>query len=232
MGGSTSSYPGKLIGQENVEDFPSDKFLEWLGDLYDIQVVLLDPADFGWGIRRRRKYHIMRHKFKAGPMSCPLNMFAKMFIDAEEKALKAWKQKQSQTQAPVWDMYFVAPPDDLTEELEWASGRGSVEKPVLNWKDMTPGGCYELCLNNFESEQLRHYREAWPMQCYQLNQSFNQQATHSSDAYLNTIIKNAGIIWILDCISKWFLAYFVFYFIFYLGESTISDNNLVDFGLQ
>ena len=184
-----------ILGQENVDDFPSNQFLQWLGDLYDVQVVVLDPADFGWGIRRRRKYHLFRHKYKAGPASCPLHLFVNIFITEEEKQLA---KKKSKSQLPDWDMFFVAPPQDLTDELDWAASRPSViDKPTLNWKDMTPGGCFELCLNKFETEQLISYREAFPLQCYQLNQSFDQQATRSTNAFLSTIIKNAGIIWSL-----------------------------------
>ena len=195
----------KIICQENVEDFPSEKFLEWLGDLYDIQVILLCPSDLGWGIRRRRKYHILRHKYKAGPISCPLHIFAHLFVTDDEKQLL--KKKQSNA-VPDWDMYFVATPDELTDELEWALGRDKSQNKShdhisLNWKDMTPGGSYEICLNNFEFEQLQKYREAFPTQCYQLNQSFEQQATRSTDLNLPTIIKNAGVIWTiglqLDC---------------------------------
>ena len=184
-----------ILGQENVDDFPSNRFLQWLGDLYDVQVVVLDPADFGWSIRRRRKYHLFRHKYKAGPASCPLHMFVNIFITEEEKQLA---KKKSKSQLPDWDMFFVAPPQDLTDELDWAASRPSViDKPNLNWKDMTPGGCFELCLNKFETDQLISYRETFPLQCYQLNQSFDQQATRSTDAFLSTIIKNAGIIWSL-----------------------------------
>ena len=187
----------RIICQENVEDFPSEKILEWLGDLYDIQVILLCPSDLGWGIRRRRKFHIMRHKYKAGPMSCPLHVFAHLFVTEEEKQLL---KKKTSSLLPEWDMYFVATPDELTDEMEWAMSRDKSQQKLndqgsVNWKDMTPGGAYEMCLNNFEFGQLQKYREQWPAQCYQLNQSFDQQATHSSDLYLPTIIKNAGIIW-------------------------------------
>ena len=183
----------KFLCQENVEDFPTTKLVDWLGDLYDIQVILMDPGELGWGIRRRRKYHFMRHKFKAGPMSCPLNLFASLFVTEEEEKLV----KKLCHNVPEWDMYFVAGPDELIEELEWASGRDSVsvKQPTLNWKDMVPNGAYEMSLNKFERTQLDDYRTAFPLQCYQLNQSFDAQATRSSDSFLPTIIKNAGVIW-------------------------------------
>ena len=154
--------------------------------------MLLDPSDLGWGIRRRRKYHFMRRKLKAGPMSCPLNIFSSLFTTEAEKDLV----KKMLHNLPDWDMYFVAGPEELIEELEWASGRDSViSKPQLNWKDMVPQGAYEMSLNTFERNQLEDYRSNFPLQCYQLNQSFDAQATRSTNSFLPTIIKNAGVIW-------------------------------------
>lgn len=182
----------KLIIQENVDDFPSQKFIEWLGDLYDIQVTILDPSDLGWGIRRRRKYHILRHKVKLGPMSCPLNIFSGLFITNEEKTVL------EPNGLPQWDMYFVATPEELQDELDWASSRDSVvvaNGVQLSWKDMTPGGSFEVSLNKTEHINLQKYRDAFPQQVYQLNQNFDVQATRSSDQFLPTVIKNAGILW-------------------------------------
>ena len=201
----------KLIIQENVEDFPSQKFIEWLGDLYDVQVTILDPADLGWGIRRRRKYHILRHKIKLGLMSCPLHIFCSMFITIEEKFLLA------DIGLPLWDMYFVATPEELQDELDWASSRDSVVTGThLSWKDMTPGGSFEVALNKTENINLQKYREAFPNQVYQLNQNFDVQATRSSDQFLPTVIKNAGILWSLGLFqfSNYFLCN-VFFFASY-----------------
>lgn len=48
--------------QECVRDFDIGIFHAWLSDLYDIDVILVDPTELGWPVTRHRKFCILRLK--------------------------------------------------------------------------------------------------------------------------------------------------------------------------
>eukprot|EP00973_Karenia_brevis_P005292 724408-Karenia_brevis.AAC.1 len=54
-----------VIVHENVEGFDMDLLRDSLGEIYDIQTCVLDAVDFGWPVRRVRRYSVLTHKKKA-----------------------------------------------------------------------------------------------------------------------------------------------------------------------
>ena len=183
----------KIIVQENVEEFCTEDLISWLGDLYSIQVVLLDPKNFGWPIRRPRKYHVCVHRNKAGTVSCPLDMFARLFLRHPIKELL-------ENSEPRWTMFFVAEEKDLENEIHWACQRATTwatehDSWVLPWSDLTTNGSFWKSLTQFERNNLAAYQERWPGQTFQLNQNATVTPTRSDDFHMPTLIRNAGIIW-------------------------------------
>ena len=77
--------------QENVKQFTTQVFHDFLGHIYHVDVedhclcekgsltVVEDAQDFGFVGARVRKYIIMRHKVKTIRARMPLNMFTKLF---------------------------------------------------------------------------------------------------------------------------------------------------------
>ena len=53
-----------VIIQEKVPAFDVGLLVRFFGALYYIESVVLDPAQFGWPVRRTRRWTIMRHKSK------------------------------------------------------------------------------------------------------------------------------------------------------------------------
>eukprot|EP00973_Karenia_brevis_P038790 5353059-Karenia_brevis.AAC.1 len=53
-----------VIVHENVEGFDLKLLEDGLGKEYNIQSCILDSVDFGWPVRRVRRYTILTHKRK------------------------------------------------------------------------------------------------------------------------------------------------------------------------
>ena len=209
----------KWILQENVLAFDTDFLSDCLSDLYHVQAVQLDPAEYLWPVVRKRKYTLLKHKFKTGPVTCPINRFAKWFLHcsrqnaAQAVADAAVQCLGSGTGVVAWDMFFVAPPEELALELSWAAGR-----PKSSWTgsppkdrnakvaftaqqacDCSDGGIFWQVLTANEQKFLRQYAQIFPGVAYSLNQDPNFGATHSSRSHLHCLIKNTGILWSLTC---------------------------------
>lgn len=198
----------KVIVQENVQEFCTEELVSWFADLYWISVVLLDPKLFHWPIRRPRKYHLLIHKQKCSPPSCPLDMFAKLFI---KNPLLEFLENGD----PRWMMFFVANEHDLNNEINWACKRESTvasieDQWVLPWEDMSEQGSYWKSLTQYERDNLQKYQEKWPGQTFQLNQNASVTPTRSDDFLMPTLIRNAGIIWNLKLVKIFFVFDFSF----------------------
>ena len=186
--------------QENVVSFITSILSEVLGRKYHVDHIVIDAKCLGWPISRRRKYTILRHKLKCGAMSQPLNDFARIFLQDPNDVQNPQGEDLDDEVSPWWSIFFFAGPKELREELMWAASR-----PQSTWTgdtdDLNP-----LDLKNFwrvltatEQQVLEQYRALAPGQCYQLNQNPEVTATTSTQRHMFTIIKNAGIIWLLDC---------------------------------
>ena len=184
------------IIQENVVGFATELLQQTMGSMYHIDQAIFNPVDYGWGVARKRKYTIMRHKLKTGAFSQPLNAFSRIFVLDPPPA---------PDHVPMWDMYFVSGPRALREELLWACGR-----PNSSWQgqpqDLNPADCSEhgvfwQVLTDTEKQFLEEYKSKTPGQMYQLNQNPSFTATTSENTHMFTIIKNAGLLWLLGYIS-------------------------------
>ena len=188
-----------FIIQENVPSFPTDILQKVLGQVYFIDVVVLDPHAFGWPIARKRKFTLLRHRLKTGAVTQPLNMFCELFLREPPVQFADGR--------PAWEVFLVATPHELMEELLWAAGRpqascgrdsqrdGDVEAgPALDPLCDRSDGSFWKVLTPAEQDFLQQYKATTPGQMYQLNQS-PKVAHPSDDAKMCTLIKNAGIMW-------------------------------------
>jgi site-specific DNA-cytosine methylase len=127
-----------LVIQENVADFTTNLLLQWLGHLYHIDVCILCPSACGWPVARRRKYTVLRHRYKTRCYETPFNIFSSLFSMSMFFGVHTWDEDI----APFWDVFFVASQEELLEEKQWGQSR-----PESRYKAMTgtPHTFYE-CL--------------------------------------------------------------------------------------
>lgn len=97
------------IVQENVKAFPVTLLSRFLGHLYHIGSVIMDPTEFGWPIARERRWTKLLHKQKALESISPLASFMKRFYHV---CKMSWRQ--------YYFMHIVekslAMPDELLAE--------------------------------------------------------------------------------------------------------------------
>ena len=201
--------------QENVPAFATHVLAAVLGHMYHVDTALLDPFELGWPIVRKRRYTVLRHKTKTGAMTQPLHQWSRLFIRQyipEDNGVDG-------VGVPDWDVFLVAGPVELREELLWAAGRsqsqwqwndtqetqetqddenhgnGNTQPARLNPLDPTPLGPFWRALNKGEQEHLELYRTLSQGQVFQLNQDPDFGANISTARHLRTLIKNSGILW-------------------------------------
>ena len=177
--------------------FDNAALCDALGDLYSIQCVVLDPSSLGWPVVRKRKYSLLRHKFKTGAFASPLNEFSRRFLNV------AFATASLPDDVPPWDCFFVARPDELLGELLWAAqrpmsqykDRSDSDDDDLDPNDSTPSGAFWLTLTETERSFLQNYLSTCKGMVVQLNQNPLVTGVSSTFENLATIIKNAGILW-------------------------------------
>ena len=194
----------KYIFQENVPQFDESWLDLLLGDLYHIQWQILDPFTLGWPVARKRKYCLLRHKYKTGPFAMPLNEFSRRFLKQNQFLLGTLSDRKD---LPPWDCFFVARADELLAELKWAAGR-----PCSQWKlghesretpgdseldpsDSSPHGVFWQTLTDTEQKFLEGYLSQERGMVVQLNQNPEITGVSSTFEKLATIVKNAGLLW-------------------------------------
>eukprot|EP00438_Fugacium_kawagutii_P020454 Skav206759 [mRNA] locus=scaffold167:274561:284256:- [translate_table: standard] len=113
----------KIILQENVGRFPVALLRKYLGHLYEIESIILSPAELGWGVERKRRWTVLRHRYKTGSFATPLTIFTAMFH------APTWfgKWEGVSQPCPAWDLFFQASLEELFWELRWASNRPGSE---------------------------------------------------------------------------------------------------------
>eukprot|EP00439_Symbiodinium_sp_Y106_P019951 s1554_g2.t1 len=177
-----------------------------LGDMYFVQECILNPAHFGFPVVRERKWVLLRHKYKTGAFSSPMNLFTYMFTQD-----RCPKHDYTRTGMPAWDVYFAGRPEDMYQELLWACSRPES-------KAKTTDGCSKFqslaefvqayhtdfesvkdeffrSLTETETRFLVEYRSLAPGMAYSLNQNPDSFANKSTPEHLQTLIRNGGILW-------------------------------------
>ena len=197
-----------IVIQENVKGFPQRLLIDLLGDIYDIQAVVINPSNHGFPSERPRQWVVMRHRSKTHAFTCNLSTWVSMFQAPSLFGL----YETLQPMMPGWSVYFQNDESSaayLFAELLWASSRAdsgcredgcrfkSVEDfthALLNEYESVKDEFYKA-LNQFEKRVLVDYKALSPDMCYSLNQNPDFGATTSTWESLHTVIKNAGIIW-------------------------------------
>ena len=191
--------------QENVASFTTRIISDTLGHMYHVEQTLLDPRDYGWPVARVRKYTVLMHKAKTGAMRQPLNVFARLFHRSPIA------EATSSANTPAWDIFLIAGPSELKQELMWAASRphssckedSSSSGTELDPLDSTSNGSFWQALTPSEQGFLQGYQLKWPGQVFQLNQNPAVTATTSEQTHLATLIKNSGILWQLGSLFEY-----------------------------
>ena len=202
------THQEKVVIQENVRSFPVAILTDLLSDIYEIQHVIINPADHGFPSERPRQWIVMRHRTKTSSWGCPLTAWVQMFqsptLFGLYATVEAWM--------PGWSIYFQNDETSasyLYADLLWAfsrsdsdgHGEGCSFKTLEEFKHALLHD-YESVqkefyrgLNQTEKDVLIEYKSLSPDMCYSLNQNPGFGATTSTWECLHTVIKNAGIIW-------------------------------------
>ena len=190
-----------VIVQENVPQFPPELLQKFLGALYIIETTVLSPFDLGWGVQRRRRWTVLRHRYKTRAFTSPLNAFSAMFYCPSWFGM--WENVSDW--CPAWDIFFCGNKKELVTELIWAASRpGSqwLETAMLHEANLIKRNLTDhdffSALTDGEQLHLANYIAANvgdQNQVFSLNQNPEHVDTRSSWENLQTLIKNAGVMW-------------------------------------
>ena len=196
--------------QENVCEFPVSFLQEQLQDLYEVQSVVVDPATLGWPVTRRRQYVVGRHRQKTVPWNMRLDAFVSHFTHPPKC--------DTSGVVPPWDIFFVASDHELRDELNWAGSRptsaaadahndsqSAFEQELERQFDLEDDNVFSNCLTYNEHRYKEKYESMSRNRCYSLSQNPQFGPNVCSWDHLNTILKNAGIIW-SDYHNRWLCA--------------------------
>ena len=191
-----------IIVQENVPQFPVEVLYRFFHKLYHVETAIISPYDYGWGVQRRRRWTVMRHKYKTTAFTSPLNLFSALFN--APPWFGEWSRLGHNERTPAWDIFFAASWKEIVDELVWAFGRpesqwkGSFSETELLSRDFK-GVDFLPALTTTEQGHLVDYISASApgneYQVFSLNQNPLHVDTRSSWSNLQTLIKNAGVMW-------------------------------------
>lgn len=194
---------------ENVSGFPvKETLLRFLGELYEIEVVLLDSVNFGLPVARLRSYQVGRHKFKTLRPRKSLTDHCQSMI---RPAAFGWEELFWATNFPSSAETVIA--EELKAEWEWAASRPSSQHAIDQANQETepvdinaPDACathalssrkfdWMKALSEVEQFHAQTYELRWPQMAFSLNQNPEEHGIKSSKRYLQTFIHNFGLVW-------------------------------------
>ncbi|CAK0796341.1 unnamed protein product [Prorocentrum cordatum] len=129
------------VGQENVEHFPTELLSEYLGDLYFIDWVILDPRMHGWPCARARKWTMMRHRQKTLAMIHPLSQFLRRFHRVCTYTWREyWFLHRYYDDATIGAItqHPTVIPDELQADLMWSQRRAGSRGAALTDEPTPP----------------------------------------------------------------------------------------------
>ena len=197
-----------IVVQENVPLFPAELLHRFLGCQYFVESVVFGPNELGWGVQRRRRWSVLRHKYKTVAWKSPLNLFASLFV--AEPWFGLWKAVKDTM--PAWDMFFASSAAEQYDELEWARNRpgcasssssGSfhcktIQEFISATKTELDSAWFEALTDTEQWHLVEYEAVGNKLQVFQLNQNPHHVDTRSTWDNLQTLIKNAGVMWLLD----------------------------------
>ncbi len=187
-----------LVIQENVKQFPKDLLVRLLGDIYELQVCILDPSNYGWPVVRTRQYCVLRHRVKTAAFRMPFKEFVRYF------------RRDSTID---YSSFFVAPLEEQMDEIAWAANRptsladgNNVEgKPLVFDPQSKQETAWDAALTRTESQYLQGYRKRFgTLKAFGLGQNPERHPHHSPDLQkLPCAIANAHILY-SDRDHRWY----------------------------
>ena len=207
---------------ENVVSFPVREVLQrFLGDLYDISVVQMDSVAYGLPVARLRSYQVGRHRGKTMHPCKSLQDHCVELQRPCAFGWHEFFWLTNSEVVPNHNNATTAIQNELMAEWTWASNRptsrlnikkqsqqeagdddeangGNICAGVLHDSPDGPmtgqvGLDFEIALTQTEYDNALTYHLRWPVMCYSLNQSAEEHGNKSTSRYLQTFIRNFGL---------------------------------------
>ena len=175
---------------ENVEGMTPALWKGLFGDLYVIDMCVIDSRSLGQLQKRVRRLVWMRHKRTVvmppnAPVTCrdTLTMSFEVFV--------ALFHREVDNNSVSWKDLFRADDDELETEFKCEQARHHMHE---TWD--VPGNTFEQALCEWDSRNLQIYKVTNPDSIVQLNQSATAMPlTNNGAPWLQTVISNCGCLW-------------------------------------
>ncbi|CAK0846791.1 unnamed protein product, partial [Prorocentrum cordatum] len=182
-----------VVLHENSHRFDVEILRQLLGKTYIIFSHVVEPPEFGWPVRRQRRFTLLLHK---------------TFVMEARSTLANTIPLFYRTLRCTLDQFCIADAAELKAELEWARNRPLSRArgvPVTD-ADLIPSSRAFLdSLTTWELENLREYQRGspTPFVCHNLSQDAKKDRGWSStECFLSAVIRNPQVIW-YDAIQRW-----------------------------
>ena len=171
---------------ENVPGYPEHVIKEFLGDIYNIDVVRACASNY-WLQRRARKFWVLIRKDieqQSNGMPC-----LDSFMCEHHRRIRTVS----------WRDLMTADTPELDSELAWGRSRSSAACPALPRDDPA---AFESLLNTSEAAYLHSYKTLHPpsydsLAAYSLSQDPSSgYKMLTTSRWMHTLIKNVGLIFV------------------------------------
>lgn len=196
----------KRVFQENVRSYGLKRTKQLLGDLYVVIRILTDPIDEGWATMRQRQilvlllktwiYKVLHNTPETSNMPCSSRILIQKMHLPESISFLADRICNF-----TWKAYLRAPPEELMEEIEWAAERRSVKAEASQRRKSKGSPCLDA-LTQSEYRRWLDYQSMYPGVSGDTGQEPDSRPMMTRGNYLNTLIRNVGIMMLPDGIGS------------------------------
>ena len=175
---------------ENLEGMTTTLWTELFGDLYIIDMCLIDSNRFGQLQKRVRRLVWMRHK-RTVVMSPDAPLTCQGTLPMSMEAFVSLFHRDIDYNSVSWQDLFRASDDELHHEF-------TVEQATHYANDTwdEPDNTFENALCEWDFRNLQIYKRTHPNSIVQVNQSANDMPlTNNGAPWLQTVISNCGCLW-------------------------------------
>lgn len=202
-----AKYKHKRVIHENVPEFDAKFWLvTLLGHIYDVHSVVLDSADYGFCVRRERRWSVLSHRG---------------FLTAPTISLQDFVWLCRRHTHNSWHMVVGAGSEEFESELNWARNRptsfykcksksfAELSPEVQKLVEESP---YAQALTVQEmlrlQDYIKYFRAKYPnitldLMLAWLNQNFDKQPHLSVGSTANTFFSNSPVVFNVSPLKRW-----------------------------